>query len=114
MVEAKTPKKILEEELSSKFNADKAANLDAIVQLNLTGPNGGNWVINIKNQTLKITSGTHPSPALTLTIADSDFMDLVNGKLSTTKAFFNGKIQFSGNFNLALKLKDAGLLDFQT
>ncbi|HMK95562.1 MAG TPA: SCP2 sterol-binding domain-containing protein [Candidatus Limnocylindrales bacterium] len=114
MVEAKTPKQFLEEILPSKFKPDKAANIDAIAGLDLTGPNGGTWVITIRNRTLNVTKGTHPSPSLTLTIADNDFMDLVNGKLSTVKAFFNGKIRLSGNFSLALKLKDAGLLDFGT
>ena len=114
MMEAKTPKQFLEEILPSRFKPDKAANIDAVVRLDLTGPNGGDWTITIRNQTLKVTKGPHPSPTLRLTIADNDFMDLVNGKLSTEKAFFNGKIHFSGNFSLALKLKDAGLLDFGT
>ena len=113
-MEAKTPEQFLEEVLPSRFKPDKTANIDAVACLNLTGPNGGDWVITIRDRTLKVTKGTHPSPALTLTIADSDFMDLVNGKLSTAKAFFNGKIHFSGNFSLALKLKDAGLLDLGT
>lgn len=111
-MEAKTPKQFLEEVLPSKFKPGKAANFNATVQLNLTGPNGGNWIIELKNQTLKVTEGTQPLANLTLTIADKDFMDLVNGKLSTSNAFFTGKIHFNGNFNLALKLKDAGLLDF--
>jgi len=112
MMEAKTPKQFLEEILPSRFKPDKAANIDVVARLDLTGPNGGDWAITIRDRTLKVTKGTHPSPALTLTIADKDFMDLVNGKLSTTKAFLSGKIRFSGNFSLALKLKDAGLLDF--
>ena len=113
-MEAKTPKQFLEEILPSRFKPDRAANIDTVARLDLTGPNGGDWIIIIRNRTLNVTEGPHPSPSLTLTIADNDFMDLVNGKLSTAKAFFNGKIRFSGNFNLALKLKDAGLLDFGT
>jgi putative sterol carrier protein len=114
MMEFKTPKQVLEEILPSRFKPDKAADIDVVGQLDLTGPNGGDWVITIRNRTLKVTRGTHPSPALTLTIADHDFMDLVNGKLSPMEAFFNGKIHFSGNISLALKLMDAGLLDFGT
>ncbi|MGA2386055.1 MAG: SCP2 sterol-binding domain-containing protein [Candidatus Bathyarchaeia archaeon] len=112
MTEPVTPKRFLEEILPSKFKPDKAAGFDVIVQLNLTGPQGGNWVIMLKNQTLKVIQGTHPSPTLTLTVADTDFMDLVNGKVRTTKAFFTGKIHLSGNLLLALKLREAGLLDF--
>lgn len=107
-----TPKKFLEEILPKKFKPEKAAGFDVVAQLNLSGPNGGNWIIIIKNQTLKVAEGTNPKPELTLTLADADFMDLVNGKSSTMKAFLNGKINFSGSFGLALRLRDAGILDF--
>jgi putative sterol carrier protein len=112
-MEAKTPKQFLEEILPSKFKPEKADDFDVTAQLNLTGPNGGSWVLTLKNKILKISEGIHPSPTLTLTIADTDFMDLVNGKLKSAQAFFSGKIHLSGNLVLALKLKDAGLLDFE-
>ena len=110
-MQTETPKHLLEEVLPSKFKPDKAVGIDAIAQLNLTGQNGGNWIITIKNQTLKVAQGIHPSPTLTIRIADTDFMDLVNGKLSTTKAFFTGKLQLVGDLNLALKLREAGFLN---
>ncbi len=114
MMEAKTPRQFLEEVLPTKFKPEKAAGFDVVAQMNLTGPNGGNWTLTLKNQTLTVTKETYPSPTLTLTIADDDFMDLVNGKASTAQAFFSGKIHLNGNLVLALKLKDAGLLDFGT
>jgi putative sterol carrier protein len=113
-MEAKTPKQFLEEVLPSKFKPEKAAGFDIVAQLNLTGPNGGDWTLTLKNQTLTVAEGTHPSPTLKLTVTDDDFMDLLNGKLSTTQAFFIGKIHLSGDLMLALKLRDAGLLDFGT
>lgn len=109
---ANTPRQFMEKILPTKFKPEKAADFNVVVQLNLTGPNGGNWTIILKDQKMKVHEGTNPEPTLTLTIADSDFMDLVNGKMGTTQAFLSGKIQFSGSLSLALKLKDAGLLDF--
>lgn len=111
-MEAQTAKQFVEETLPSKFRPEKAAGFDIVAQLNLTGSNGGNWVLTLKDQKLTVTEGIHPSPTLTLTVADTDFMDLVNGKSNTSKAFFSGKIHLSGNLLLALKLRDAGLLDF--
>ena len=110
MMEAKTPKEFFEKALPSRFKPDKAAGIDVIAQLNLTGPNGGEWVVTIKDQKLHVTEGTHPSPTLTLKITENDFMDIVNGKLSAEKAFFTGRVQFKGNISMALKLKDAGFL----
>jgi len=110
--QATTPKEFLEKILPNRFRPEKAAGFDVVAQLNLTGSNGGNWVVTVKNQTLKVTEGTHPSPTLALTVSDFDFMDMVNGKLSTTQAFFDGKIKLSSSLLLALKLRFAGILDF--
>jgi putative sterol carrier protein len=43
-------------------------------------------------------------------MAETDYMDLVNGKLSGEKAFMTGKLQFKGNMALALRLREAGFL----
>jgi hypothetical protein len=49
-MEVKTPKEFLEEMLTYRFKPDRAASIDVIAQLNLTGPNGGDWVVTIKDQ----------------------------------------------------------------
>jgi len=109
-MEAKTPKEFFEKTLMARFKPDKAVGIDVVAQLSLTGSNGGDWVVTIKDQKLHVREGTTPSPMLTFKMAEKDFMDIVNGKLSTGKSFFTGKIDFEGNLSLALKLKDAGFL----
>ncbi len=109
-METKTPKEFFENVLPERFKPEKAVGIDVVAQLNFTGPNGGDWVVTIKDQKINVTQGTHPSPTLTLKATDSDFMDIVNGKLGAEKAFFTGKIHFKGNLGVALKLKDAGFL----
>lgn len=81
-----------------------------MVQVTVTGENGGDWVVTIKNQKLTVAEGVHPSPNLSLKMTAKDFTDLVNRKISAEKAFFSGKVQFKGNIALALKLRDAGFL----
>ena len=112
MMEAKMPKQFLEEILPSKFKPEKAGDFDVIAQLNLTGPNGGSWVLTLKNQTLKVTEGTHPSPTLTLTVADTDFMDLVNGKLRTDAGFFQRENPSQRQPCFSLKAKGCGVAGF--
>jgi putative sterol carrier protein len=109
-MEAKTPKEFFEKILPVKFNPAKAAGVDVIVQITITGTNGGDWIVTIKNQELKANPGVHPSPNLQLKMSEKDYLDLVNGKLSAEKAFFSGKVHFKGNIALALKLRDAGFL----
>ena len=110
MAEVKTPKDFFEKILPNKFKPEKAAGINVTVQVNITGPNGGDWVVTIKNQQLKVEEGTHPSPTLELKIAETDYMDLVNGKMSGEKAFITGRLRFKGNIGLALKLRETGFI----
>jgi putative sterol carrier protein len=110
VTEAKTPKEFFEKVLPSRFNSEKAGGIDVIVQVSIVGPNGGDWAVTIKNQELKVEEGTHPSPTLKLKMAETDYINLVNGKISGEKAFLTGKLQFKGNIALALKLREAGFL----
>ncbi len=84
--------------------------IDVVAQLSLTGTDGGDWVITIKDQKLQVTEGITSSPTLTLKMSKNDFVDVINGKLSVEKAFFTGKIHFEGNLKLALKLREVGVL----
>jgi len=110
VTEAKTPKEFFEKVLPSRFKPDKASGIDVTVQINITGPNGGDWIVTIKNQKLEVKEGTHPSPTLELNMAETDYMDLINGKMSGEKAFLTGKLRFKGNIALALKLRETGFL----
>jgi putative sterol carrier protein len=110
VTETETPKEFFEKTLPSRFKPEKAAGVDVTVQVNITGPNAGDWVVTIKDQKLETKRGTHPSPELELKMAETDFMDLINGKMSAEKAFFTGKIKFQGNIGLALKLRETGFL----
>jgi putative sterol carrier protein len=109
-MEAKTPKEFFEKVLPSKFNSNRTKGVDVAVQINVTGPNGGEWVVTIKDQKLEVKEGTHPSPMLVINMAEADYMDVVNGKMSSEKAFMTGKLQFKGNIALALRLREAGFL----
>jgi putative sterol carrier protein len=110
VTEVKTPKDFFDEVLPSRFKPEKALGINVTAQINITGPNGGDWVVTIKNQKLEVKEGTHPSPTLELKMAETDYMDLINGKMSGEKAFITGKLQFKGNIGLALKLKETGFL----
>lgn len=105
-----TPQEFFEREAPARFKPENAKGIDVIAQINLSGLEGGSWIVTIRDQKLSIAEGTHNSPTLTLKMSESDFMDIVRKKLSAEKAFFTGRIQFNGNLAVALKLRDAGFL----
>ncbi len=110
LMEAKTPKEFFEKVLPNRFKSNKAAGVDVTVQINIIGPNGGDWAVTIKNQKLEVKEGTHPSPILVINMAETDYMDVVNGKMSSEKAFMTGKLKFKGDIALALRLRETGFL----
>jgi putative sterol carrier protein len=110
MMETNTPIEFFEKALPARFKPEKASGIDVVAQINVTGPEGGNWIVSIKDLKLQVSEGIHPSPTVTLKMNENDFLDMVNGKLSAEKAFFTGRVQFKGNIGVALKLRDAGFL----
>ena len=106
----KTPKEFFEKVLPEKFDPAKAGNLDAVIQMNVTGSNGGDWTIVVKDKKMEVTEGNHASPGISVKIADADFVDLINGKINAVSAFMAGKIQFKGSMSLGLKLVDMGII----
>ena len=108
--DTKTPKEFFEKILPSRFKPEKAKGIDITVQINITGPSGGDWVVAIKDQKLEAKEGIHPSPTLELMMTEPDYMDLMNGRISAEKAFMTGKLKFKGNIGLALRLRETGFL----
>lgn len=106
----RTPRQFFEETLPNKFDPHKAADVDAVIQMNITGPDGGQWIITVRDQKMGIKEGVHPSPALAVKMADSDFLALINGKLNAVGAFMAGKIEFKGSMSLGLKLVELGIV----
>ncbi len=109
-MEITTPKEFFEKVLPAKFDPSKTVGVDVVIQLNITGTNGGDWIVTIKDQKLGTQQGLHPSPSLTIRMADTDYVDMINGKLGGERAFMTGKLKFKGSMTLALKLKEIGLM----
>jgi putative sterol carrier protein len=109
-MKAETPQEFFNTVLPTQFKPEKAVGVNVVAQINVSGPEGGSWTVAVKDQKMTITEGVTPSADLTLKMNPTDFMDLVNEKLSAEKAFFTGKVQFKGNIAVALKLRDAGFL----
>ncbi|MEA2008078.1 MAG: SCP2 sterol-binding domain-containing protein [Chloroflexota bacterium] len=86
------------------FQADKAAGLEAVIQYNLTGDEGGDYIIDIKDDVCHVEEGTAEDPVMTLTADGRYFGDVLLGKEDGMKGFMQGKLQLAGDLNLAMKL----------
>ena len=56
-----------------------------------------------------VNKGAHASPNMTMTIAASDYVDMITGKLNGQMAFMQGKLKLGGD--VAVLIRQHALLD---
>ena len=88
------------------FQADKAGDLAAVIQYNLSGDEGGDWIIDIKDGACTVEKGEADEPRLTLAADADDYVQIITGKLNAMSAFAEGKVRLKGDLGLAMKLMD--------
>lgn len=85
------------EAMPSAFKSDASAGIDAVFQYVISGKSGGNWFCAIKDQGCKIAAGQHEKPTCILKMGDSDFLDMMNGKMKPMQAYTSGKLKIEGD-----------------
>ena len=91
--------------MPGNFNADAAKGMTSVIQFNLTGDGGGTYHVSIKDGACTVTEGAHTSPNMTMTMAASDYVDMISGKLNGQMAFMSGKLKIAGDMGLAMKMQ---------
>jgi putative sterol carrier protein len=94
------------EKMPAAFVPDKAANVNATVQLELTGEGASDWALKIANGAISITEGRADAPNLTLTMAADDYVALSRGEINPMNLFIAGKITLQGDMTLAMKFQE--------
>ena len=90
--------------MSSALVPEKAAGIDATIQLKLTGAQPADWVATIKDGKCTLALGTAPAAKLTVSADSADFVKIFSGHLDGMQAFMQGKLKVAGDMSLALKL----------
>lgn len=86
------------------FIPEKAEVLDVVIQYKLTGEEGGDWIIKIKDDKCIVEEGEAETPTITLSAEARDFGDVLLGKANGMQYFMEGKLKLVGDLNLAMKL----------
>lgn len=85
-------------------NADDAKTIGAKFQMNISGPTGGEWNIDVSASGPSCKPGSGDADC-TIVITDEDFQKLVeNPQANGMQLFFAGKLKVTGNQMLAMKL----------
>ncbi len=89
--------------LEGNLNSDPSnlAGMNAVYQFQV---GEGSYCVSIKEGKASVSSGAAPEPNCTVTMAESDFLEMLSGKLNGQMAFMTGKLKVAGDMGLALKL----------
>ena len=98
-----TPQEVFDA-MRMSFQAAKAKGVHARYQWQLSGPDGGEWWIELNDGTCNMGKGKIENPNVTFVVSDKDWVALSNGKLAGTWAFLTGRLKIRGDKGLARKL----------
>jgi putative sterol carrier protein len=101
--EDSTPQQIFDS-MRDSFQPAKAKGVHARYQWDLSGPNGGQWWIDVEDGTYKMGKGTIPNPSVTFTAKDKDWVAICHDQLSGTWAYMTGRLKVRGDQGIARKL----------
>ena len=101
--EDSTPQQIFDS-MRGSFQPAKAKGVHARYQWDLSGPNGGQWWIDVEDGTYKMGKGTIPNPSVTFIAKDRDWVAICHDQLSGTWAYVTGRLKVRGDQGVARKL----------
>jgi len=92
--------------MRKSFRPERANGLHVRYQFNLSGPNGGDWFIDVNDGRFKMDRGRIDNANVTFIASDRDWVALSNDTLSGTWAFMTGRLKIRGDHSLAKKLNE--------
>ena len=90
--------------MRGSFQPAKAKGVHARYQWDLSGPNGGEWWIEVNDGTYKMGKGKIPNANVTFIAKDKDWVAICHDQLSGTWAYLTGRLKVRGDQAVARKL----------
>lgn len=89
-------------EIKLTESPDHFAELKAAYKFVVAGPEGGTWIIDLREETFGVRESEEEADC-TFHMQDNHFVDLFTGKLPPENALLTGKVKVSGDVLLAMK-----------
>jgi putative sterol carrier protein len=86
-------------------NAAKNKGVNGVFQFDISGDDPMAFYFKLDDGAPTVAEGNADSPSITISMAASDFKDMIDGKLNGTMAFMSGKLKLKGDMGLAMKLE---------
>lgn len=92
--------------MRGSFQPAKTKGVHARYQWDLSGPQGGQWWIDVEDGKYKMGKGKIDNPSVTFIASAADWVAISNGKLNGTWAFMTGRLKVRGSQAVARKLNE--------
>ena len=91
--------------LRKHFDAEAAADCEAIFAFELTGSDGGAIGIRVKNGSLELAEADLQPADLRFRLSAQDFFDVLAGRANADMLFMEERLQVEGELGLALRFR---------
>ena len=98
-----TPQEVFDS-MRGSFQPAKAKGVHARYQWDLSGPQGGQWWIDVEDGKCKMGKGKIGNPSVTFVAKDKDWVAVSNHQMGGTWAYLTGRLRIRGDQGLARKL----------
>ena len=98
-----TPQEVFDS-MRGSFQPTKAKGIHARYQWDLSGPQGGQWWIDVEDGKYKMGKGKIDNPSVTFIAKDKDWVAICHDQLSGTWAYLTGRLKIRGDQAVARKL----------
>ena len=98
-----TPQQVFDS-MRGSFQPAKARGIHARYQWDLSGPEGGQWWIDVDDGKYKMGKGKIDNPSVTFVAKDKDWVAVSNHQIGGTWAYLTRRLRIRGDQGLARKL----------
>jgi len=93
------------ETLERRFDAKASGDLEAVFQWVLTGEGARAEFAEVRAGAIRVASGSHATPTLTIEMSAADYLLMINGELNGARAFATGRGKLRGPVRLAMRMQ---------
>ena len=95
--------------MPKRFIPEKAKDIQGTISYNITGKGGGKWTITIKDQKMTLKKGILKNPTTYVVARDSDYHEVMTGKMDGITAVMTGKMIVDGDAGFLSHLRQVML-----
>ena len=90
--------------LPSKYDPEKAAGVDAVIEITLEGDGGGIFVLSLYKKHLLVEESKATNPDMSVSMPATTFLRIANQEVDPLNLAMSGEIKIDGDRSLGVRL----------